>query len=119
MGPGALRGGGLPPGASGGTGSTGTGAGGAGMRGGTMPMGMMGGAGGAHGRGGQSEGNDDEHETPDYLIDLNNGNELFGDLPKASPGVIGDWTEHEDAEKRRREAEIKRYKSMGWDVKFD
>ncbi|OAT66294.1 hypothetical protein AWB85_16215 [Mycobacteroides immunogenum] len=111
-----LGAGGLPGGAAGG-GTNPAGIGGAGARGGMMPMGMMGGA-GAHGRGGQG-GEDDEHETPDYLISLDNGNELFGELPKASPGVIGDWTEHEEVEKKAREAEIRRYKAMGWNVKFD
>ncbi len=38
--------------------------------------------------------------------------------PNASPGVIGDWTEHERAEKQRRESEKRRYKSMGWNVDF-
>lgn len=111
-----LGAGGLPGGAAGG-GMNPAGIGGAGARGGMMPMGMMGGA-GAHGRGGQG-GEDDEHQTPDYLISLDNGNELFGELPKASPGVIGDWTEHEEVEKKAREAEIRRYKAMGWNVKFD
>lgn len=116
---GSLRAGGLPPGAAG-AGTGGAGAGGAGgMRGGGMGMGGMGMApmGGAHGRGGNGE-DDDEHETPDYLINMDNGSELFGNLPKASPGVIGDWSEHDEVEKRREEAEIKRYKSMGWNVKW-
>lgn len=73
--------------------------------------------GGAHGRGGHGE-EDDEHQTPEFLINWDNGNELFGDLPKASPGVIGDWSEHERAEKQRRESEKRRYKSMGWNVDF-
>lgn len=117
---GSLRAGGLPPGAAG-AGTGGAGAGGAGgMRGGGMGMGGMGMApmGGAHGRGGNGEDDDDEHETPDYLINMDNGSELFGNLPKASPGVIGDWSEHDEVEKRREEAEIKRYKSMGWNVKW-
>ncbi|CPW33571.1 Hypothetical protein ERS075545_05124 [Mycobacteroides abscessus] len=59
------------------------------------------------------------HATPSYLINVDNGNELFGETIKASPGVIGDWTENEEAEKRAREAEIRRYKSMGWNVKFE
>ncbi|WP_370181375.1 hypothetical protein [Rhodococcus wratislaviensis] len=58
---------------------------GAGMRGtGPMGGGMMGGAGA--GRGG---GEDKEHKTPDYLITLDNGNELIGKLPLVSPPVIG------------------------------
>lgn len=113
-----LRGGGLPGGAVSGTGAGGVnpaGVGAAGVRGG--PMGMMGGAGG-HGKGGKGE-EDDDHATPSYLINVDNGNALFGEEIKASPGVIGDWTENEEAEKKAREAEIRRYKSMGWDVKFE
>lgn len=117
-GPGALRGGAGVPG-PGGAGTNAAGIGGAGVRGGAMGMGGMGMApmGGAHGRGGKGE-DDDEHQTPEFLINWDNGNELFGDLPKASPGVIGDWTEHERAEKQRRESEKRRYKSMGWNVDF-
>ncbi|MGH3723886.1 MAG: hypothetical protein ACRDUS_07135 [Mycobacterium sp.] len=117
-GPGALRGGaGMPGGASAGTNPAGIG--GAGVRGGAGMGGMgMAGMGGAHGRGGGANESDDEHETPEFLINWDNGNELFGDLPKASPGVIGDWTEHERADKQRRESEKRRYKSMGWNVDF-
>ncbi|OHT81315.1 hypothetical protein [Mycobacteroides saopaulense] len=117
-GPGALRGGpGVPGPGAGGTNPAGIG--GAGIRGGGIGMGGMGMApmGGAHGRGGKGE-DDDEHQTPEFLINWDNGNELFGDLPKASPGVIGDWSEHERAEKQRRESEKRRYKSMGWNVDF-
>lgn len=88
----------------------------AGVRGGG-PMGMMGGA-GAHGRGGKGE-DDDEKAIPSFLINVDNGNELFGEPINASPGVIGDWSENEEAEKKAREAEIRRYKSLGWDVKFE
>lgn len=114
----ALRGGGLPGGVAGGTGPSGVNPaaiGPAGVRG-VGPMGMMGGAGahGAHGKG----GDDDEKPIPNYLINVDNGNELFGEPVKASPGVIGDWTENEQAEKKAREAEKRRYKSMGWDVRF-
>lgn len=116
----ALRGGaGLPGGAAAGAGAGGVnpaGVGAAGVRG-MGPMGMMGGA-GAHGRGGKGE-DDDDHAIPSYLINVDNGNELFGTEIKASPGVIGDWTENEEAEKKAREAEIRRYKSMGWNVKFE
>lgn len=114
----ALRGGGLPGGAVGGAGSGGinpAAMGASGVRGG--PMGMMGGAGG-HGRGGKGE-EDEERPIPSFLINVDNGNELFGESVKASPGVIGDWSENEEAEKKAREAEIRRYKSMGWDVKFE
>ncbi|MGW4340719.1 PPE domain-containing protein [Rhodococcus koreensis] len=59
---------------------------GAGMRGtGAMGGGMMGGAPGAAKGGGE----DKEHKTPDYLITLDNGNELIGKLPLVSPPVIG------------------------------
>ncbi|WP_100481407.1 hypothetical protein [Mycobacteroides abscessus] len=115
----ALRGGGgLPGGAAAGAGGGGVnpaGVGAAGVRG-MGPMGMMGG--GAHGGHGKGE-DDDDHQIPSYLINVDNGNELFGQSIKASPGVIGDWTENEEAEKKAREAEIRRYKSMGWDVKFE
>ncbi|NLG54447.1 MAG: hypothetical protein GX542_02170 [Rhodococcus sp.] len=56
--------------------------------GGARPMGMGGmmGAGGARGAG----GNDDtEHQTPGYLITLENGNELIGKMPTVAPPVIG------------------------------
>ncbi|SKU21731.1 hypothetical protein [Mycobacteroides abscessus] len=115
----ALRGGaGLPGGAAGGSGPGMNPAamGAAGVRGGG-PMGMMGGA-GAHGRGGKGE-DDDEKAIPSFLINVDNGNELFGEPINASPGVIGDWSENEEAEKKAREAEIRRYKSLGWDVKFE
>jgi uncharacterized protein YukE len=60
---------------------------GAGMRGtGPMGGGMMGGGGAGAGKGG---GEDKEHKTPDYLITLDNGNELIGKLPLVSPPVIG------------------------------
>lgn len=115
----ALRGGaGLPGGAAAGAGGGGvnpTSVGAAGVRG-MGPMGMMGG--GAHGGHGKGD-DDDDHEIPSYLINVDNGNELFGTEIKASPGVIGDWTENEEAEKKAREAEIRRYKSMGWNVKFE
>lgn len=118
-GPGALRGGAGVPGLGGSAGTNPAGIGGAGIRGGATGMGGMGMApmGGAHGRGGHGE-EDDEHETPEFLINWDNGNELFGDLPKASPGVIGDWSEHERAEQQRRESEKRRYKSLGWNVDF-
>ncbi|RIT32697.1 Uncharacterised protein [Mycobacteroides abscessus subsp. massiliense] len=115
----ALRGGAsLPGGAAAGAGGGGVnpaGVGAAGVRG-MGPMGMMGG--GAHGGHGKGE-DDDDHAIPSYLINVDNGNELFGQSIKASPGVIGDWTENEEAEKKAREAEIRRYKSMGWNVKFE
>lgn len=108
----------MPGGAAAGAGGGGVNpasVGAAGVRG-MGPMGMMGaGAHGGHGKG----DDDDDHATPSYLINVDNGNALFGEEIKASPGVIGDWTENEEAEKKAREAEIRRYKSMGWNVKFE
>ncbi|MDF3306320.1 hypothetical protein P3H15_14925 [Rhodococcus sp. T2V] len=77
------RSGSMPPGAAG---AAAGGRSGAGMRGtGPMGGGMMGGAPGAAKGGGE----DKEHKTPDYLITLDNGNELIGKLPLVSPPVIG------------------------------
>ncbi len=115
----ALRGGaGLPGGAAGGTGSgiNPAAVGAAGVRGGG-PMGMMGSP-GAHGRGGKGE-DDGEKATPQILINYDNTDEFLGDMPAASPGVIGDWSEQEKAEKAKRDREIRRYKALGWDVKFE
>ncbi|BAX97073.1 hypothetical protein MSTE_01755 [Mycobacteroides stephanolepidis] len=115
----ALRGGaGLPGGAAGGNGPgiNPAAMGAAGVRGGG-PMGMMG-APGAHGRGGKGE-DDGEKPTPQILINYDNTDEFLGDLPPASPGVIGDWSEQEKAEKAAREREVRRYKALGWDVKFE
>lgn len=115
----ALRGGaGLPGGAAGGNGSGMNPAamGAAGVRGGG-PMGMMGSP-GAHGRGGKGE-DDGEKATPQILINYDNTDEFLGDMPAASPGVIGDWSEQEKAEKAKHEREIRRYRALGWDVKFE
>lgn len=117
----ALRGGaGLPGGAAGGAGAGGVnpaGVGAAGVRG-MGPMGMMGGGGG-HGRGGKGE-DDDDHAIPEFLKNLDNGQELFGDERKFVPGgVIGDFQAMDEVEKQAREAEKRRFKSMGWDVKFE
>ena len=80
--PGAMARPGTAPGVAG---ANAGGRAGAGMRGtGPMGGGMMGGAGGAKGG-----GEDKEHKTPDYLITLDNGNELIGKLPLVSPPVIG------------------------------
>ncbi|RVW05978.1 PPE domain-containing protein [Rhodococcus spongiicola] len=46
--------------------------------------GMVPGA-GARGRG----DDDNEHKTPGYLVDVDNGNELIGQLPLAAPPVLG------------------------------
>lgn len=37
--------------------------------------------------------NEDQHFTPEFLVSLDNGNELIGPLPKVSPAVIGVWNE--------------------------
>lgn len=118
-GPSALRpGAGMPGGATSGAGSNPAAVGASGVRGGAMgPMGMMGGA-GAHGKGG-GHGEDDDHETPAILINLDNTYEFMGDLPKASPAVIGDWSEQEKADKQAQEREKRRYKKLGWDVEFE
>ncbi|TDZ78781.1 hypothetical protein DE4585_04618 [Mycobacteroides salmoniphilum] len=117
-GPSALRpGAGMPGGATSGAGSNPAAVGASGVRGGAMgPMGMMGGA-GAHSKGGHGE--DDDHETPAILINLDNTYEFMGDLPKASPAVIGDWSEQEKADKQAQEREKRRYKKLGWDVEFE
>ncbi|MFZ2173819.1 MAG: hypothetical protein WAW17_07235 [Rhodococcus sp. (in: high G+C Gram-positive bacteria)] len=82
--PGAVSGAGGPAGGRSGGLAGATGAG-AGARGSGMGAGGMMGAPGA--RGG---GNDDkEHAAPDYLITLDNGNELIGRLPAVAPPVIG------------------------------
>lgn len=109
----------MPGGAAAGAGGGGVnpaGVGAAGVRG-MGPMGMMSGAGG-HGRGGKGE-DDDDHATPQILINYDNTDEFMGDMPAASPGVIGDWSEQEKAEKAAREREVRRYKALGWDVKFE
>lgn len=114
-----LRGGGLPGGAAGGTGPGNVnpaGIGAAGVRNIGGPMGMMGGA-GAHGRGGKD--NDDEHQMPDFLRNLDNSERLLGDQTAVIPGgVIGNFEAVEDDKKRALEAEKRRFKSIGWDVKF-
>lgn len=114
-----LRAGGLPGGVASGTGSAGVNPaamGAAGVRGGG-PMGMMGGGVGAHGKGGND--GQDEHEQPQILFNYDNTDELLGDIPPASPAVIGDFSEAEKFAKQKQEREIRRYKSMGWDVKFE
>ncbi|MBB4855772.1 hypothetical protein HNP40_003181 [Mycobacteroides chelonae] len=115
----ALRGGaGLPGGAAGGNGSgiNPAAMGAAGVRGGG-PMGMMGSP-GAHGRGGKGE-DDGEKATPQILINYDNTDDFIGPLPSASPGVIGNWDEQEKVAKANKEREIRRYKALGWDVKFE
>jgi hypothetical protein len=56
--------------------------------------GMMGGAGGAgHGRG--TKDDEGEHKVPKFLINMDNTRQLVGEIPSASPPVIGDWSAHE------------------------
>ncbi|TQF65770.1 hypothetical protein FK531_20285 [Rhodococcus spelaei] len=81
--PGGMVGGGI----SGAPASAGTGASiGAAAAGkpGAPGAGMMPGA-GARGRGDE----DTEHKTPGYLINVDNGNEIVGSLPKVAPPVLG------------------------------
>ncbi|MFG1782916.1 PPE domain-containing protein [Rhodococcus oryzae] len=74
------------PGAAGGpagAGGAGGGAAGAAGRPGAMGGGMAPG-------GARANGDDDtEHKTPSYLVNVDNGNELVGRLPKVAPPVIG------------------------------
>ncbi|NKS79379.1 hypothetical protein GS539_28620 [Rhodococcus hoagii] len=65
-------------------GATGTTAAGTAARNGAAGGGMMPGA-GARGRG----EDDAEHKTPGYLVNVDNGSELIGNLPLAAPPVIG------------------------------
>ncbi|WP_280760864.1 hypothetical protein [Prescottella agglutinans] len=84
--------GGLGASGAGGAGAAATGTGGAtggaasaaGRPGAPGGTGMMPGA-GARGRG----EDDNEHKTPGYLVNVDNGNELIGKLPLAAPPVIG------------------------------
>lgn len=80
-----MAGGGL-----GGAGGSGVRGGAAGSLGGAGNRGLM--AGGMGGMaGGRGPGDDDKmHETPGYLITLDNGNELIGDLPMVTPPVLGE-----------------------------
>lgn len=122
-GPGALRPGfgGVPgavPGAGGGTNPAGISA--SGVRGvGPMGMGPMGMAGaGAHGKGAKGE-DDDEHAIPEMLKNLDNSEEFFGEQRKFIPGgVLGDFKAMEQVDKQLKEAEKRRYRSLGWDVDF-
>lgn len=115
-----LRGGGLPGGATAGSGPGGVnpaGVSAAGVRGIGGPMAMMGGA-GAHGKGGKGE-HEDEHSTPDLLKNLDNSEEWLGERRTFIPGgVLGDFKAAEDADKQALEAEKRRFKSIGWNVKF-
>lgn len=77
-------------GSGGGPGGTGAPGGGVGAgRAGTPGMGGMGGMAPPGGRGGAG-GGDDVHQTPGYLIDAVNGDELIGTLPLVAPPVLGE-----------------------------
>ncbi|MGC7198461.1 hypothetical protein RBA03_20155 [Mycobacteroides abscessus subsp. massiliense] len=52
------------------------------------PTMMTAGAAGQH-----RQEDEDQHFTPEFLVSLDNGNELVGPLPKVSPAVIGVWNE--------------------------
>lgn len=52
-------------------------------------MGMAPGMMGAPGRAGGNGDGDTEHQTPSYLITVDNGNELIGTLGPVAPPVIG------------------------------
>lgn len=43
-----------------------------------------------HGRNEKGD-EDSEHKTPSYLINVDNGNELVGDMRPAAPPVLGVW----------------------------
>ncbi|MFF1552226.1 hypothetical protein ACFVX3_14435 [Rhodococcus erythropolis] len=97
FGPVGTGGGALGPGGSGGSGGlAGGGRGGVNGTGGTSATGAqsgrgaMGGVGGmAPGRG-QGHDEDTVHDTPGYLVTVENGNALIGDLPMVSPAVLGE-----------------------------
>lgn len=94
---GGSSGGGLGPGGAGGLGAGGAGAaatGAGGATGGAAAAagrpGAPGGSGMMPGAGARGRGEDDnEHKTPGYLVNVDNGNELIGKLPLAAPPVIG------------------------------
>jgi len=66
------------------------GAGGTSATGAQSGRGAMGGVGGmAPGRG-QGQDEDNVHDTPGYLVTVENGNALVGDLPMVSPAVLGE-----------------------------
>ncbi|WP_433611683.1 hypothetical protein [Prescottella agglutinans] len=83
--------GGLGASGAGGPGAAATGA--AGATGGGAAAGRPGAPGGSGmmpGAGARGRGEDDnEHKTPGYLVNVDNGNELIGKLPLAAPPVIG------------------------------
>ncbi|GAB2661060.1 hypothetical protein GCM10027068_46400 [Prescottella soli] len=89
---GGSSGGGLGASGAGGAGAAATGAGGAtgGAAAAAGRPGAPGGSGMMPGAGARGRGEDDnEHKTPGYLVNVDNGNELIGKLPLAAPPVIG------------------------------
>ncbi len=96
FGPGGTGVGALGPGGTGGLAGGGrggvNGAGGTSATGAQSGRGAMGGVGGmAPGRG-QGQDEDNVHDTPGYLVTVENGNALVGDLPMVSPAVLGRMT---------------------------
>ncbi|MDI9901219.1 hypothetical protein QM716_15280 [Rhodococcus sp. IEGM 1409] len=94
FGPGGTGGGALGPGGVGGLAGGGrggvSGTGGTSATGAQSGRGAMGGVGGmAPGRG-QGQDEDNVHDTPGYLVTVENGNALIGDLPMVSPAVLGE-----------------------------
>ncbi|MDV6273224.1 hypothetical protein R3Q06_06910 [Rhodococcus erythropolis] len=94
FGPGGTGGGALGPGGVGGLSGGGrggvNGTGGTSATGAQSGRGAMGGVGGmAPGRG-QGQDEDNVHDTPGYLVTVENGNALIGDLPMVSPAVLGE-----------------------------
>lgn len=90
LGPVKTGGGALGPGGSGGLAGGGRGTGGTSAAGAQSGRGAMGGVGGmAPGRG-QGHDEDNVHDTPGYLVTVENGNALIGDLPMVSPAVLGE-----------------------------
>ncbi|WP_430331841.1 hypothetical protein [Rhodococcus sp. ACT016] len=70
--------------------ASGPGAGAGGVSAGSGRPGAPGGSGMMPGAGARGRGeDDDEHKTPGYLVNVDNGNELIGKLPLAAPPVIG------------------------------
>lgn len=111
---------GAAPGTGGGANPAGISASGVRGAGGPLGMGPVGMAGaGAHGKGGKRD-DDDEHAIPEMLRNLDNSEEFFGEPRKFVPGgVVGDFKAMAEVDKQRKEAEKRRYRSLGWDVKFD
>lgn len=94
FGPGGTGVGALGPGGTGGL--AGGGRGGVNGTGGTSATGAQSGRGATGGVGGMAPGRgqgqdeDNVHDTPGYLVTVENGNALVGDLPMVSPAVLGE-----------------------------